>query len=156
VRGVDDEGRRTDLAVTVLDGRAIHATVRTQAAEGVPTNSVHGGRSTAVDPGLLPAGTRQLAVDAVRATGNRYGSTDIFGAADSPVAGEVNVMPGGRSPGFLERVIDPLVSAYVAEIERRPCASGWSLRAYAGISSRVLAVASAVTMDSAPAPYFVR
>nr|WP_221373829.1 hypothetical protein [Actinoplanes polyasparticus] len=129
VCGVDDEGRRIDFAVTVLDGRAIHATVRAQSAEGMPTNSVHGGRSTAVDPITLPTEIRRLAVDAVTATGNRYGSTDIFGPADSPVVGEVNVMPGGRGPGFLARVVDPLVSAYVAEIERRPGAPGRSFRA---------------------------
>ncbi|MCO8269409.1 hypothetical protein M1L60_02255 [Actinoplanes sp. TRM 88003] len=112
-------GERTDVAVTVLDGRAVHATVRTQSQAGRPTNSRHGGRSVAVDPGLLPTRIQRLAVDAVTATGNRYGSADIFGDWAAPVVGEVNVMPGGRSPGFLARVIDPLVAAYVSEIERR-------------------------------------
>jgi len=66
-------------------------------------------------------------------------------------------MPGGRSPGFLTGVVDPLVSAYVAEIERGPFAPGRSRQAHTGISSRVLAAASEVTMDSAPpGPYFVR
>lgn len=117
VRGTDGGGRRADLAVTVLDGRAIHATLRVQAAEGAPTNSLHGGRSFAVTPGSLPGETRDMAVAAVSAVGCRYASVDIFGGP-SPVVGEVNAMPGGRSPGFLTRVTGPLVAAYVAEAAR--------------------------------------
>ena len=127
----DAHGRphRADIAVTVLDGRAVHAAVRIQSAEGIPTNSLHGGQSAAIDPQSLPDEVRRIAIDAVLATGSRYGSADIFGGASGgipfttvrslpPVVGEINKMPGGRSPGFLTRVIDPLVSAYVAEIDR--------------------------------------
>jgi hypothetical protein len=121
---------RADLAVTVLDGRAVHAALRTQPDVGAPTNSLRGGQSMAVDPAALPAEVRRIAVAAVVATGSRYGSADIFGGLSlgtpftgvrcrPPVVGEVNKMPGGRSPGFLARVIGPLVSAYLAETAER-------------------------------------
>jgi hypothetical protein len=129
IRGIvqDPAGRRyrADQAVTVLDGRVIHAAMRVQPDLGSPTNSLRGGRSLAIAPGSLPAEVRRIAIGAVTATGSRYGSADILGGlagfgpytvvhSPRPVVCEVNKMPGGRSPGFLSRVIGPLVAAYVA------------------------------------------
>jgi hypothetical protein len=124
---VEDPGGRqyrADLAVTVLDNRVLQATLRVQPRRAHPTNSSHGGRSVAITPSTLPDDVRRIAVRAVSATGSRYGSTDILGGLVStggytvvrsprPVVCEVNVMPGGRSPGFLSLVTLPLVAAYV-------------------------------------------
>ncbi|GAA4609128.1 hypothetical protein BJY16_007177 [Actinoplanes octamycinicus] len=129
IRGLlaDPGGRphRADLAVTVLDGRILQATLRVQPDLAAPTNSRHGGDSLPVAVGSLPVAVREMAIGALAATHCRYGSADILGSVpgDSgftvvdpvpPAVGEVNKMPGGRSPGFLDQVVMPLVEAVVS------------------------------------------
>ncbi|RAK27452.1 hypothetical protein B0I29_12386 [Actinoplanes lutulentus] len=98
---------RADLSVTVVGGRAVHAVWRFHHERRAPTNSAHGGWSVAADVASLPAATRELAEQALTAAGLTYGSADLFGAT----IGELNLQPGGHSPGFLERVVTPLVAA---------------------------------------------
>jgi hypothetical protein len=81
------------------------------------------GPDRAVDPAALPAPTRTLAVEALAATGNRYGSVDIFGG-EHAVAGEVNVMPGGHGPGFRDAVVGAVVAAYTRQLRLSPVVQG--------------------------------
>jgi hypothetical protein len=113
-------GARTDVALTVLDRRVLLATVRWQSDPDAPTNSAYGGDSAAVVPAEVPAAARDLAVAALEVTGRRYGSVDLFGDPGRPVVGEVNAMPGGHAPGFLDHVVRPLVRAYGRRVS--PCA----------------------------------
>jgi glutathione synthase/RimK-type ligase-like ATP-grasp enzyme len=130
---VRDESRklyRADLAITVLDRSALQVTARIQADPAKPTNSAYGGHPINIPPEHTPRPLADLAVQAIAATGNRYGSVDIFGGCFDwpgitvletrpPVIGEINLQPGGRSPGFREQVLPALVDAYLHAIESR-------------------------------------
>jgi hypothetical protein len=126
----DESGKvyRADLAITVLDSKALQVTARVQADLAKPTNSAYGGHSIGISPQDTPRPLVDLAIQAIAATGNRYGSVDIFGGCFDwpgttvvetclPVIGEINMQPGGRSPGFREQVLPALVNAYLDAIE---------------------------------------
>lgn len=128
----DENGKiyRTDLAIIVLDRNALQVTARVQADLAKPTNSSYGGHSIHISPKRTPRPLVDLAVQAIAVTGNRYGSVDIFGGCFDwpgmtvvetrpPVIGEINLQPGGRSPGFREQVVPALVNAYLHAIENR-------------------------------------
>jgi hypothetical protein len=130
VRDESGKAYRADLAITVLDSKVLQVTARVQADLAKPTNSAYGGHSIGISSQDTPRPLVDLAIQAIAATGNRYGSVDIFGGCFDwpgmtvvetcpPVIGEINLQPGGRSPGFRERVLPALVSAYLDAIESR-------------------------------------
>lgn len=127
---------RVDLNIAVVDGEAVHATLRYQRDLALPTNSKHGGKAIALDLDRLPQKLKDDAVWAITVTGNKSGSVDFVGSTEfadgsfdyddfelvappSPLAlNEVNMNPGGRSPGYFDRVVRPFVQSIVRAVAR--------------------------------------
>lgn len=104
VLGENGKSYRADLSVTVLDEAALQVTACVQADLAKPTNSAYGGHSIGLSTQATPRPLIDLAIQAIAATGNRYGSADIFGGCfgwpgmtvaetRSPVIGEINLQP---------------------------------------------------------------
>ena len=108
----DDQGRRHQFRVVVLEDRAMRACEHVQLDPDAPCNMVRGVASTLIPVEDLRDEVAHVAISATRSLGLPFGGVDLA-VENGVVVFEVNVHPVFGVPRGLEAVAVPYVEAHL-------------------------------------------
>ncbi len=113
----DEQGRRHQFRVVVLEGRVVRACEHVQMDPDAPCNEAQGAASTVMLPDELPDGLASAAISATRSMGLPFSGVDLA-VENGVVVFEVNVHPVFGTPRGLETVAVPYVEAHLSSRDR--------------------------------------
>ncbi len=124
-RNFDEQGRRHQFRVNVLEGRVLRACEHVQTDLDAPCNEARGAVSSDIPLEDLPAEVARAAIEATRSLGLPFSGVDLA-VENGVVVFEVNVHPVFGLPGGPAEVAVPYVEAHLsrlANVARGPEAS---------------------------------